>query len=538
VKHQHKSTRNISLPIGHANANAQHSKGHLKSKIYLPRQQRPPLEGERDSVATNGYTHSSSGQSTPQKLAHSQNESHTLVTISIESENLQRGEIPRVRLASVRWHTDDVNCPARSRAAASNGLANSSHGQTDGSRGCTDALNVSNNAETARLGFGDGAETYLGARDTKRDVDETDGLGGHADASNGQTDAPSVQTDALMPANAPEIVSTNPTELQPPDPLTRGENCRTNNSQGLGNPADTLNMRTHAYSVVNDARTPINAIKIVSTRPNDPKWPNSPVGDTKHGVDLADGLTSHTDTSTGHEGAHSVKTDALKPANATQIVRTRQIHPKPPDSPNEATWQRSDEPNASRHHSDALSGHMDAPSIRTDAITLTTAPGTVSTHPIELKPTDSPVGDAKRGVDVADGFWSHTDRSSAHTDVQSIGNDAKMATNETENVRTRQHSSKTRNSLHTTEIATPKYTREVPTASAQTLLDTCGHVEYYTCPMIGRVLVYYKIHSKNNLSKVVKWGGGPSSTCGGGVVIGSGEGSAGVVSQAVVDKRW
>ena len=65
-----------------------------------------------------------------------------------------------------------------------------------------------------------------------------------------------------------------------------------------------------------------------------------------------------------------------------------------------------------------------------------------------------------------------------------------------------------------------------------------GHVEYYTHPMIGRVLVYYKIHSKNNLSKVVKWGGGPSSTCGGGVVIGSGEGSAGVVGQAVVDKRW
>jgi len=54
-------------------------------------------------------------------------------------------------------------------------------------------------------------------------------------------------------------------------------------------------------------------------------------------------------------------------------------------------------------------------------------------------------------------------------------------------------------------------------------------MEYYTRPMIGRVLVYYKIHSKNNLSKVVKWGGGPSLTCSGGVVIGSGEGSAGVV---------
>ena len=63
-----------------------------------------------------------------------------------------------------------------------------------------------------------------------------------------------------------------------------------------------------------------------------------------------------------------------------------------------------------------------------------------------------------------------------------------------------------------------------------------GHMEYYTRPMIGRVLVYYKIHSKNNLSKVVKWGGGPSLTCGGGVVIGSGEGISG--GWAVVDKRW
>ena len=70
VKHQCMSTQYIPLPNGCANTNAQCLNRHLKPKIHLPRQPRPPLEGERTSGAANGYTHSSSGRSMPQKLTH------------------------------------------------------------------------------------------------------------------------------------------------------------------------------------------------------------------------------------------------------------------------------------------------------------------------------------------------------------------------------------------------------------------------------------------------------------------------------------
>ena len=94
VKHQHQSTRNIPLPIGCANASAQHPNGHPKPKICLPRRHRPPLEGERVGGAANSYTHNSSGQPMPQKLAASSNESDALEIASIESENPDSGEIP------------------------------------------------------------------------------------------------------------------------------------------------------------------------------------------------------------------------------------------------------------------------------------------------------------------------------------------------------------------------------------------------------------------------------------------------------------
>ena len=94
VKHQHQSTQNIPLPIGRANANTQHRNGHPKPKICLPRRHRPPLEGERVGGAVNGYSHNLSGRSMPQKLTATSNESDKLVTISIESEEPDSGEIP------------------------------------------------------------------------------------------------------------------------------------------------------------------------------------------------------------------------------------------------------------------------------------------------------------------------------------------------------------------------------------------------------------------------------------------------------------
>jgi len=141
VKHQHQSTCNIPRPNRCANANAQHPNGHLKPKIHLPKHHRPLLEGERVGGAANGYTHNSSRQSTPQKLVATSNELEALVTISLKSEKPHSGEIPRVHLGSVHWHTDDVNGPG-------NGV-NASSGQADESRGQADTLNMSYNAKTA-----------------------------------------------------------------------------------------------------------------------------------------------------------------------------------------------------------------------------------------------------------------------------------------------------------------------------------------------------------------------------------------------------
>jgi len=506
VKHQRMSTRYIPLPNGRANAIAQRSDGHPKPIIHLPKRHTLPLEGERDGVATNGYTRSSSGRPMPQKLAATSIELEELVTVSIESEKPHSGEMPRVRLASVRWHTDDVNGPG-SGADALKGQADESEGRTDELRARADASNTSNEAETVVVSHRTGAGTYLSSGDAKCAVDETEGLGSHADASNGQTDAQSVTMDALMSTNAQQNISishgdepdtylgaadakhaVNETDgigshadalSGHRDTLNTSNNAETarlgfgdgaetylgardakrdvDETDGLGGHADASNGQTDAPSVQTDALMPANAPEIVSTNQTESEAPNPPSGDAKRGVDLADGLTSHTDTSTGHENAHSVKTDALKPANATQIVRTRPNDSKSQNSPVETAWQCSDEPNACRHHSDVSSVQTDAPSVQMDALTPANGTERVRTRQIRPKPPDSPAGSATSRSDATDSFGSHTDTSSVCTDVHCAVNGTKTAANRTEHVKTRQMESKTRNSPHTRKNATPKY---------------------------------------------------------------------------------
>ena len=81
-----------------------------------------------------------------------------------------------------------------------------SKGQADGSGGETDTPNMSNVTETAEMSNGEDAETYLGVRDVKRAVLETDGARNHTDMLGTWTDAPSIKMDAIMIVNAPENV--------------------------------------------------------------------------------------------------------------------------------------------------------------------------------------------------------------------------------------------------------------------------------------------------------------------------------------------
>ena len=201
VKHQQKSTRYTPLPNGRANANVQHSKGHPKPKILLPRWHRPPLEGERDGVAANGCTHSSSGRSMPQKLAASSNESETLVIVSIESEDSGSGEtFAHIRLGGMSPHADDANGPGR-RMEMSKGQADESEGRTDESRARADASNTPNEAKTVIVSHRTGAGTYLSTGDAKRAVDGTNNLSSRTEMSEGQVDVSRARTDAPNASN-------------------------------------------------------------------------------------------------------------------------------------------------------------------------------------------------------------------------------------------------------------------------------------------------------------------------------------------------
>jgi len=111
----------------------------------------------------------------PQKLATTSNESDKLITVSIKSEKPHSGGIPRVRLAGVRWHTDDENRP-RSGADASNG-------HVDESKDSADALNTSSSTETAGISCGDSADTHLGPGGTKRAIDSAKGFGSRTDSA-------------------------------------------------------------------------------------------------------------------------------------------------------------------------------------------------------------------------------------------------------------------------------------------------------------------------------------------------------------------
>jgi len=506
VKHQRMSTRYIPLQTGRANANAQRSNGQPKPKIHLPRRHRPPLDGERYGVTANGYTPSSSGQSMPQKRLHTPNEPGELVTVSIESEKPHSGGILRVRLAGVRWHTDDTNSPGR--------RTDLSHGQADELRGSADALNASNNAKPAVMGHRDSAETYLSAGGTKRAVDETDGIRSHVDTSIGHRDTPSVEPDALNTSNNAGTGGISHGDEPNTYLGAGGAKCGVDAMDGTESHTDASSGHGDTQSVQTDAITTVNAPEIVSTHPIEPKRPNSPVGDVKRSVDVADGLASHTDTSSGHMDAPSVRTDALTPANEPQTIRIRPNDSKSQNSPMEAARQRSNEPNTCGNHAnrsgihtdmqsvahetetpinalkivrtrpndpkppnspsgdakrdvdetdglgghaDASDGQADAPSVDMDAIRPANASKTVSIRQIEPKSPNLPAGSATSRSDATDGFGSHTDTSSVCTDMHCTGNDTQTATNEAESVRTRQNSSKMLNSPHGREIATPKY---------------------------------------------------------------------------------
>ena len=324
------STRYIPLANGHANANTQHSNRHLKPKINLPRWHRLPLEGERFGGATNVYTHSSSRRSMPQKLVHTPNEPNTLITISIKSETPCSSEIPQVRLAHMHWHADDTNGPGC--------RVDASKGQTDVSRAWTDTLNMLNRTATPGMSHGDDPSTYLDARDAKRNIDKTDGLGSHVDALGGYSDMPSVKTDALIPTIALAIIRTTRKRGKPPNLPAQSAKWLPDEPNGRGNCTDTSSARRDTYNVAYNADTAGNAQQNVNMRPIESKLPKSlTMGENS--------CTNKTDGSSHHPGMLNMHMHMITPADEVGNIRMRQIKPKMPNSPAGSATSHSDKPN-------------------------------------------------------------------------------------------------------------------------------------------------------------------------------------------------
>ena len=166
-----------------------------------------------------------------------------LVIVSIESEDLRSGGIPRVHLGGTWMRTADTN-----------GLGDQAHGpscEPDGSRGLADgsgvqpdAPSVLNDAETVCVSHGEGAGTYLGTGDAKRGITEMDGTRIHADASSGCGDTLSIKMDSRIPTNTPANVSTPRKKEKPPDSPVDTTRTAPDEPNGFG---DMWMGQTHAW---------------------------------------------------------------------------------------------------------------------------------------------------------------------------------------------------------------------------------------------------------------------------------------------------
>ena len=162
------------------------------------------------------------------------------------------------------------------QAEGSNSRMDGSKGQADGSGGETDTPNVSNITETAEMSDGEDAETYLGVRDVKRTVLETDGARNHADTLGARTDAPSIETDAITTVNAPQNVRIPRKRKKPPDlPIgtTRGY---PDEPDSCGNRTDASGMYTGMHSAGYETEMTGNATGNVRKGRNTSEMQNSP----------------------------------------------------------------------------------------------------------------------------------------------------------------------------------------------------------------------------------------------------------------------
>ena len=170
-----------------------------------------------------------------------------LLTMSVEPDVEDGGDIPRVNLGN----------------------------QADGSRDQMDTLSMSNRAVTTGLSHSDGARTYLATRDTKRGVMETDGTGIHVDALSGRGDTLSVETNTSTTANEMQSVSIPRKKAKPPDSPVDTARTTPVEPNGFGDHADGSDAWMDVQSVGYKRETAENEMERVSTRQVDAQTQNS-----------------------------------------------------------------------------------------------------------------------------------------------------------------------------------------------------------------------------------------------------------------------
>ena len=109
-------------------------------------------------------------------------------------------------------------------------------------------------------GHGEDARTYLGAGDARRNIEETDGLVDHVEASTGPRDVLNIRADAVIPANALEDVRLPQKKEKPPD--LPSQSARTPPDE-CGNHADALSISTDGHSIETNTQTAENRTETI-----------------------------------------------------------------------------------------------------------------------------------------------------------------------------------------------------------------------------------------------------------------------------------
>ena len=214
---------------------------------------------------------------------------------------------------------------------------NGSRGQVDRSRGSTDVLrgrvhvpSQSNNAETDVVSHGDEVSSYLGVRDAKHLVLETDGARNHVDTLATRTEPHSVETHAILPANEMQDVrmhrirwksqdSPYTLENETPEPIRRWRKVSVEDTD-VYLPWDVpveVPSRTFAFGQVEDAD---QAIAPNLERAGEAIAPN--VGETAHnGNGDGDGDDGDMDGATSSGDVNSNRVEEALLAVESQYMR-------------------------------------------------------------------------------------------------------------------------------------------------------------------------------------------------------------------------